>query len=102
MLSSSIFAALMASYYLDNDQHTMESLFSDTVPDLITSDTESPEPEDPNSELFLDMIKVNYPKLIVSNEIQENAPLLDEDKYMKQALLAFDEHQYGSRKDLIA
>lgn len=102
MLSSSIFAVLMASYYLDNDPHSMESFLSDPVPDLITpeteteTETESIEPVGPSSELSAEMIKMNLPKLNLSSEMQEKARLIYENKYMKQALLAFEEREYGA------
>ena len=102
MLSSSIFAVLMASYYLDNDPQSMESFLSDPVPDLITpeteteTETESVEPVGPSSELSAEMIKMNLPKLNLSSEMQEKARLIYENKYMKQALLAFEEREYGA------
>ena len=114
MLPSSIFAMLMASCCLENDPHSMESFLADPVPDLITLENddnendehenehehehehehESIEPVGPSSELSAEVIKMNIPKLNLSREMQEKARLIYENKYMKQALLAFEEREY--------
>lgn len=94
----------------------MESFLADPVPDLITLENddnendeheneheheheherehESIEPVGPSSELSAEVIKMNIPKLNLSREMQEKARLIYENKYMKQALLAFEEREY--------
>ena len=90
----------------------MESFLADPVPDLITLENdehekdehehehqhehehEPIEPVGPSSELSAEVIKMNIPKLNLSREMQEKARLIYENKYMKQALLAFEEREY--------
>ena len=95
-LSNSILDALMASYCLNNDHYFMDSLSPDSVPDLMMPETESIEPMDPNSQLFFNAIKWNLPKRNASGETPDKASQLAENRYLRQAFLAFKERQYDS------
>lgn len=92
-LASSIFAALMASCCLEVDPEIPDASPSESIPDLFIQQSDTKEDSEQNSELFLDMVKTNLPKFNVLSGMQERARAFYENKYMLQALRAFEEQQ---------